>query len=593
MTQHNSWTGDNIVISYVKLHPRTNVTALEKKFPAFLNKYGQAQLKSEGMEKQFFLQPVHSIHTTIGFKGLELSKPISPAFLYILTLIGVLIQVIACINFMNLSTARAVKRAKEVGVRKVIGARRSDLVKQFLIESFLLSVIGVMIALPALILMLPLFNHITEANIQLLFLSDYKLWLLLVGIIITTGLAAGSYPAFYLSAFKAIKVIKGNFTSRVSAAAIRRSLVVIQFVISIVLITGIIIIYSQLNHIKNTDLGFDQSQKIGFIFHTNETINKIPDFIDDLKNLTDVKSVTRTDNFPGQEVLYDLHLFLQGGNIAAAPDASFIEADERFMKTTGIKLAAGRDFRPLDSGKIIVNESLARKLGLRVNQAPGTKVFSQSSNGIIMNFEIAGVMKDYNFSSLRDEIKPLFIWYIRGDVPEVLISTNSKNYTTMLKKISSIWNTSFKGVPFEFKFVDEEVRKQYQSELKLSNIINLFTLMAILISCLGLFGLTAFSGEQRSKEIGIRKILGASVTGIVQLLSKDFLKLVTVAIIIGLPIAGWVMSKWLESFAFRINISWWMFALASVFTVLIALLTVSFQAIKTALANPLKSLRTE
>lgn len=593
MTQHNSWTGDNIVISYIKLGPHTNVAALEKKFPNFLNKHGQAQLKSEGMEKQFYLQPVNTIHNTPGFRGLELSKPISPVFLYILILIAVLIQVIACINFMNLSTARASKRAKEVGVRKVIGAGRADLIKQFLSESFLLSLIGVMIALPLLILMLPLFNQITQANIQLQFLSDYKLWLMLAGIITITGLAAGSYPAFYLSAFKAIKVIKGNFTSHISAAGIRRSLVVIQFVLSIVLITGIIVIYSQLNYIKNKDLGFDQSQKIGFVFHTNESIDKIPDFINDLKNLAEVKSVTRTDNFPGQEVLYDLHLFLQGGNIAAAPDASFIEADENFIKTTGIKLAAGRDFRPFDSGKVILNETFTKTLGLRVDQAPGTKLFSQSANGIPMNFEIAGVMKDYNFNSLRDEIKPLFIWYIRGNVPEVLISTNSKNYKTLLEKIASIWNKYFTGVPFEYKFVDEEVHKQYQSEIVLSNIINSFMLMAILISCLGLFGLTAFSAEQRSKEIGVRKVLGASVTGIVKLLSKDFLKLVIVAIIIALPIAGWVMSKWLQSFAYRINISWWMFALASFIAILIALITVSLQAIKAALANPVKSLRTE
>jgi len=593
MTHHNSWTGDNIVISYIKLRPYTNVADLEKKFPAFLNKYGGAQLKNEGMQKQFYLQPVNTIHTTPKFRGLELSKPVSPVFLFILLLIAVLIQVIACINFMNLSTARASKRAKEVGVRKVIGAGKADLIKQFLSESFLLSLLGVMIALPLLILMLPWFNKITLANIQLQFLSDYRLWLMLAGIVAITGLAAGSYPAFYLSAFKAIKVIKGDFTSHISAAGIRRSLVVFQFLLSIVLITGIIVIYCQLNYIKNKDLGFDQNQKIGFVLHQNEAIDKIPGFINDLQNLAEVKSVTRTDNFPGQDVLYDLHLFREGGNMAAAPEASFITADESFIKTTGIKLVSGRDFRTLDSGKIIINETFAKALSLRVDEAPGTKLFSQSSNGVLMNFEIAGVIKDYNFTSLHDEIKPLFIWYMWGNVPEVLISTNSSNYKTLLEKIGSIWNKNFAGVPFEYKFVDEEVQKQYQAEITISNIINSFTWMAILISCLGLFGLTAFSAEQRSKEIGIRKVLGASVTGIVQLLSKDFLKLVFVAMIIALPIAGWVMSKWLQSFAYRINITWWMFALAGFIAVFIAFLTISFQAIKAAMSNPVKSLRTE
>ena len=592
---HNeSWTGDNYIISYVRLRSHTNVAALEKKFPAFVNKHAQAKLKSEGMEKQFYLQPVSTIHTTTGFKGLELSKPVSPVFLYILILIAVLIQVIACINFMNLSTARASKRAKEVGVRKVIGANRVDLIKQFLGESLLLSLAGVGIALPLLILMLPYFNQITEANIQLQFFSDYRLWLMLAGIVAVTGLAAGSYPAFYLSAFKEIKVIKGNFTNHISAAGIRRSLVVFQFVLSIVLITGIIVIYSQLHYIKNKDLGFDQSQQIGFVFHTNEAVDKIPEFVNDLRNVAGVKSVSRTDNFPGQEVLYDLHLFLQGGNMAtAAPDASFIEADEHFIKTAGIRLIAGSDFRPFDSGKVVINETLAKALGLGVDQAPGTKLFTQSGNGNQERFEIAGVMKDYHFNSLREEIKPLFIWYTRGNVPEVLISANSKNYKVLLEKMASIWNKHFTGVPFEYKFVDEEVHKQYQAEITLSNIINSFTGMAILISCLGLFGLAAFSAEQRNKEIGIRKVLGASVSGIVQLLSKDFMKLVIVAMVIAFPVAGWVMSKWLQNYVYRINLSWWMFALAGCIAVFIALVTVSFQALKAARANPVQHLKTE
>ncbi|HEX6426424.1 MAG TPA: ABC transporter permease [Niastella sp.] len=591
---HNeSWTGDNYIISYVKLRSHTNVAALENKFQAFVNRHAQAQLKSAGMKKQFYLQPVSQIHTTTGFKGLELSKPVNPVFLYVLILIAVLIQIIACINFMNLSTAQAAKRAKEVGVRKVIGAGRADLIKQFLGESFLLSLTGVLIAFPLLIVLLPWLNQITQADIQLKFLSDYRLWLLLGGIIALTGLAAGSYPAFYLSAFKEIKVIKGNFTSHISAAGIRRSLVVFQFMLSIVLITGIIVIYSQLQYIKNKDLGFDQSQKIGFVFHTDEAVANIPGFVNDLRNVAAISSVTRTDNIPGQEVLYDLHLFREGGNIAAAPDASVIEADENFIKTTGIKLAAGSNFRPLDSGKIIINETFAKTLGLRVDQAPGTKLFTEFANGEQTGFEIAGVMKDYNFNSLRDEIKPLFIRYKGSHVPNVLISTNSSNYKTLLGKIAAIWNKHFPGVPFEYQFVDEEVRKQYQAEITLSNIINSFTLMAIFISCLGLFGLTAFSAEQRSKEIGIRKVLGASVSSIVRLLSKDFLKLLIVAIVIGLPIAGWVLHKWLQNFAYRVNISWWMFALAGLIAVSIALITVSFQAIKAAMANPVQRLRSE
>ena len=591
--EHESWTGDNIVISYVKLRPHTNVAELENKFKAFVEKHAQEQLKREGMTKQFYLQPVSQIHTTTGLKGLQLSKPVSPVFLKILLVIAVLIQVIACINFMNLSTARASKRAKEVGIRKVIGASRADLVKQFLGESMLLSFAALLIAVPLLIVMLPYLNDITEANIKLNFLSDYRLWLMLFVIMATTGLIAGSYPAFYLSAFKEIKVIKGAFTSHISSVGIRRSLVVFQFALSIILITGIIVIYSQLHYIKTRDLGFDPNQKIGFTFHTNEDVANIPDFVNDLRKVAAISSVSRTDNIPGRDVLYNLPLFVEGQNMAAATDAKAIEADEHFMKTAGIKLAAGRDFRPRDSGKVIINETLAKTLGLDIDHAQGTKVFTESPDGSRVSFEIAGVMRDYNFNSLRDEIKPLFIRYITSYIPEVLISTNSSNYKALLGKIAVIWHKHFAGIPFEYTFVDEEVHEQYRTEITLSNIINSFTLIAIFISCLGLFGLTAFSAEQRTKEIGVRKVLGASVPDIVQLLSKDFLKLVIVAIGIGLPIAGRVMHEWLKNFSYRIDISWWMFVLAGLIALSVALITVSFQAVKAAMTNPVRSLKGE
>jgi len=348
---NQSWAGNNFVISYVKLQPHTNVADLEKKLPGFLNKYGAQQLKDLGMTKELHLQPIASVHTTTGFKGIEMVKPISSSFLYFLILIGILIQVIACINFMNLSTARASKRAKEVGVRKVIGAGRKDLVKQFLSESLLLSLLGVLIALPLLVLLLPYLNQITHADISLSFLADYRLWLMLASLIIVTGFVAGSYPAFYLSAFTAIKVIKGNFTNHISATGIRRSLVVFQFVLSIVLISGIIIIYSQLNYIKGKDLGFEKEQKLVFSFHNDDSRDKIPAIMNDMQQLPEVKTISRTNNSPGNPVLFDMHLFLAGGNIATAPDASMIAADEHFLKTTGIKLANGRDFQAFDSGK--------------------------------------------------------------------------------------------------------------------------------------------------------------------------------------------------------------------------------------------------
>lgn len=591
---NGTWAGNNFANAYVKLNPRSDAAALENKLPAFLMKYGQQQLKEIGMEKKLHLQPVTSIHTTTGYE-VEMSKTISPTFLLILLLIATLIQVIACINFMNLSTARASKRAKEVGVRKVIGAERKDLVKQFLGESFLLSLLGVLVALPLLLLALPFLNQLTQADIKISFLGDYRVWLMLAGLVITTGLVAGSYPAFYLSAFQAIKVIKGNFSNHVSAAGIRRSLVVFQFVLSIVLIGGIIVIYSQLNYVKNKDLGFDKDQKLIFNFYTESTRTKMQSFMNDLRQLADVKAVSKANNYLSQFVPQDHGVYLAGGNMATATDAQNMSTDEYFTQANGIKMITGREFRLYDSGKVLVNETLLNRLGLKPANAVGTRLYTQYAPDPATFVEIAGVMKDFNYNSLHGEVKPFMLVYDpnRGDLTSLTVSISSANYKEALGKIETLWHKNIPDAPFEYAFLDDEVQKQYEAEITLSRIINSFTLMAILISCLGLFGLAAFSAEQRNKEIGIRKVLGASVSGIVQLLSQDFLKLVLIAIVIATPITWWAMDKWLQAFSYRIPLSWWMFVLAGMMAILIALFTVSFQAIRAAVTNPVKSLRTE
>jgi putative ABC transport system permease protein len=593
---NTSWAGNNFTSSYVKLNPKASAAALEKKLPAFLNKYGQEQLKGLSMEKRLQLQPITSIHTTTGYE-VEPSKTVSPSFLNILLLIAALIQVIACINFMNLSTARASKRAKEVGVRKVIGAGKMDLVKQFLGESFLLSLIGVLIALPFLWLALPYLNQLTQADIHLSFFKDYRLWLVLAVLIVITGLVAGSYPAFYLSAFQAIKVIKGNFTNHISAAGIRKSLVVFQFVLSIVLIAGIIIIYSQLNYIKSKDLGFDKDQQLIFTFHTDESKEKIPALMNDLRLLPEVKAVSNANNYLSQFVFNDISYHLAGGNMSTAEDIQFMTTDEYFVKASGIKIISGRDFRLHDSDRVLVNETVVKRLGLKNETAPGTLLYSQRTDrdATPVTVEIAGVMKDFNYNSLHGEVRPFMLRYRPGgdDLSNVIVAVNSKNYKSLLGKLEATWHKNLPSVPFEYVFLDDEVQKQYETEITLSRIINSFTLIAILISCLGLFGLAAFSAEQRRKEIGIRKVVGASVSGIVNLLSRDFVKLVMIAFVIAIPIVWWAMNKWLQEYAYRIHISWWMFGLAGLIALAIAMFTVSFQAIKAAVINPVKSLRTE
>ena len=551
-------------------------------------------MRAMGMTKGLRLLPVTVIHTTTGF-DFDITKPIDPSFLLILVLIAVMIQIIACINFMNLSTARASKRAKEVGVRKVIGAGKYDLIKQFLGESFLLAFIGVIIALPLLWVVLPYLNDITKTDIRLTFFGDYRLWLMLTSLILVTGLIAGSYPAFYLSAFEAIKVIKGNFNSHISAAGIRRSLVVFQFVLSIVLITGIIIIYSQLNFIKSKDLGFDKSQKLIFSFYTNDTQSKMTTLANDLRQLADVKAVSNADNYLSQFVLHDHGVYPPGGNMPNAVDAQNIACDKYFVKANGIKIISGRDFMDGDTMKVLINETLAKRLNLNPQTAPGTRLYSQYAPNPIFHVTVAGVMKDFNYNSLHDDVRPFMLVYDNnaGRFSSMIVSVKSNNYKTLLRQVGAIWQKDLPAVPFEYSFLDTEVQKQYETEITLSQIINSFTLIAILISCLGLFGLAAFSAEQRNKEIGIRKVLGASVTGIVKLLSKDFLVLVAISFVIATPIAWYGMSKWLQAFAYRIPLSWWMFALAGILAALVALFTVSSQAIKAALMNPVKSLKTE
>lgn len=591
----NEWGGDNFTFTYVKLRPGATAASLVKKLPAFLLQHSGDEFKKIGMVKMLGLLPVAKIHTTPGFE-FDITKDINPSFLTILIVIAVLIQVVACINFMNLSTARASKRAKEVGVRKVIGADKGDLVKQFLGESFFLSFIGVIIALPLLWLALPLLNDITNSNIQLTFFDDYRMWLTLVGLVLVTGLLAGSYPAFYLSAFQAIKVIKGNFTSHISATGIRRSLVVFQFILSIGLITVIVIIYSQLNFIKTKDLGFNDEQKIIFNFYTGESQQRMATLATDLRQLVGVKEVSNADNYLSQFVLHDHGVYPPGGNMRTAIDAQNIASDKYFVKAYGIKIISGRDFMEGDSNKVLINQTLAKRLNLDVNNARGTRLYTRYDESKPASFvTVEGVMKDFNYNSLHNDVRPFMLVY-SGDLSQfsvMTVSVSSIDYKKLIGQMQAVWQKDLPEVPFTYSFLDAEVQKQYETEITLSRIINSFTIIAILISCLGLFGLAAFSAEQRNKEIGIRKVLGASVGGLVTLLSRDFLLLVGLAFPIASVIAWYFMHRWLQGFAYRVSISWWMFALAGVLAAAIAIITVSSQAIKAALTNPVKSLKTE
>ncbi len=596
---NTNWAGNNFTASYVKLHANVSASAFEKKLPAFLKKYGQAQLEELGMKKELHLQAVTSIHTTTGYNA-EASEPVSPSFLNMLLAIAGLIQLIACINFMNLSTARASRRAKEVGVRKVVGAGKKDLVKQFLSESFILSLLAMIVTVAMLWFLTPSINRVTKADISISMLGDYRLLMIVFLLIIATGLIAGSYPALYLTAYRSINVLKGNFTNRVSGAAIRRGLVVFQFTLSIVLIIGIIVIYSQLNFIKNKDLGFNTEQTLVFTFHTNDAKAGVAPFCNELRNLAEVKTVSRSNNYLSQFIWNDIGVYLEGGNMTTSRDAPFMVADENFVKANGIQLVSGRDFGLKDSAKVLINETLAKQLSLDPVKAPGTKLFWNLTSDNVVTFDLVGVMKNFNHNSLREGVKPYMLMYnadidpfTNSPLNNVIVATNSKEYKALLTKIASIWKRHFPAVPFEYKFLDDEVSKQYEAEITLATIINAFALMAIVISCLGLFGLSAFMAEQRTREIGIRKVLGASVVQISSLLSRDFLTLIGISLLVASPIAWWATNKWLQAFAYRVPISWWMFAAGGLIAICVGLATISFQTIKAAFANPVKSLKRE
>jgi putative ABC transport system permease protein len=588
----NSWVSETFMSNYVKLQPNTNVAALEKKLPAFEEKYTSQEFKKWDVHEKLFLQPITSIHTTGGFDNPGIGTPVDSTFLSILVLIAVIIQVIACINFMNLATARASKRAKEVGVRKVIGAGRGDLIRQFLTESFLLSLVGVLIALPLLLLALPWLNGITHSTVTMSFLKDYHTWIMLAGLVLFTGFIAGSYPAFYLSAFNVIRVLKGQLTNHISSGGIRRVLVVIQFALSIVLITGIIVIYHQLNYIRNKDLGFDKDQRLLFTFNSSDSFNGLSAFMDDLRSVAGVKEVSNASKPLGTYYIFNNSWSLPGVDIGHSHNAEFVLADRYFIKANGIKLVSGRDFREGDSDRVLINETFAHQLGLTPVTAPGVRLHDSQQREV----EVVGVMKDFNFWSLHKSVDGYMVWINNprfGLWPTVIAHANTDNYRQLLAKVEQIWRKNVPGVPFEYTFMDEYVGHIYEADITISRIINSFTLMAVVISCLGLFGLAAFSAEQRSKEVSIRKVLGASVGGLARLLSREFVRLVGIAFLIATPVAWWMANQWLQTFAFRITLRWWMFGLAGLLALALALATVSFHAIKAAISNPVNSLRGE
>lgn len=590
------WTTNNIFFTYIKLKEGVNAQAFEQKLKPFFDRHAGADMKAAGISKAFFIQPVKDIylHSSIGN---EIAANGNITYLYILGSIAAFILLIACINFMNLSTARSQKRAKEVGVRKVIGAEKSSLIRQFLGESFIMCWIALVLALILAWMLLPLFNELTQKNMHPFDKPSLIIWI--VGLTSLTGLLSGLYPAFYLSAFKPVSVLKGKILNSFSAVAIRKALVIFQFTVSVCLILGAIVIWQQLGLLKNQQLGFNKEQQIVLPLQQSylNTESKYVPLKNELLKNPGVGTVTSGSAYPGIPNLTDMLFYAEGKTASEFVDIHLSAVENDYIETLGFKLLSGRSFSKeftADSASIILNEAAVKELGYDPATAIGKKIQYDFAN-FQGAMQIVGVVKNFNFESLHSEIKPYGFTAGRfgNKFGYVIASLKANNYSGLVTEIERTWAKLNPAIPFVYSFLDQDFQRNYEKEQRTSRIVMYFTFIAILVACLGLFGLSAFSAEQRTKEIGIRKVLGASAGNVTTLLSKDFIKLVFIAIVIASPVAWYFMNKWLQDFAYRVTISWWMFAAASLLAVLVAVMTISFQAIKAAMANPVKSLRTE
>ncbi|GAB3909587.1 ABC transporter permease [Larkinella knui] len=590
------YTNNNLFNTYLRLRPASDPKQLEQKIPAFVEKYMRSELKRYGYDKKLFLIPVPKLHLYSSIQSI-VTPTNSTKYLYILASIALFTLLIACINFMNLSTARSAKRAAEVGIRKVMGAERSSLIGQFLGESMVLSLIGLSIAFVLVSLLLPVFNQLAGKNLQTSELMEPQIVLVFSGLALLTGLIAGSYPAFFLSMFNPVQVLKGRFVNSLSAVALRRGLVVFQFVVSIGLVLATFVIQEQMRFLRNQSLGFTQDQQIAIPLRSTESRGIYSVFRNEILQNSQVVSAAGTQYYPGIVNPTDFGLYRPDQTVSEMQNIKNSEVDFDYLQTMGFKLVAGRLFSrqfPGDTNnRLVVNESTLRKLRIPLKKAIGQKL-NFNWQGQTYQYEVIGVLKDFHYESLHQPIEPYaFMLMTRPNFNYMIAHVNTENMENVLSFLEKKWKALRPDEPFEYTFLNEDFQKNYQAEVRTSGIVTYFTAISILISCLGLFGLAAFAAQQRTKEIGVRKVLGASITNIVLLLSRDFLRLVIIAIVIASPVSWWAMNQWLQDFAYKIAIPWWIFVAAGGLALFIAFITVSFQSIKAALMNPVNSLRSE
>jgi putative ABC transport system permease protein len=584
-------------VTYLLLAPNTKIESLQARVASLMKKVSKEELKMEGSSYlTFFVEPLTKVHLHSALQGFEPNGSIT--YIYILGIVAFLILCIACVNYTNLATAQSASRTAEISIRKVMGAQRGQVFRQFIGESFMITTLGMIAALVLAYLLLPYFNQLSGKELQRPVLLQPATLLVLLGTGLIVSLAAGAYPALVLSNLKLISMLKAGFRITSGRGGIRKSLIVFQFAISIFLLIATTIVLQQLSYIRHKDLGYNKDHIV--VLPVDALIQpKYEDLKKSFANHTSVKNVTAAYEEP-TDIGWGDGISYGEGPTAKSISVNAIPVDEDFVKTMGIHIIAGNDFSLTDVQQFdtsnngnnvqysfMMNESAVKAMGWTPEQAIGQKI-SKGNPGTVK-----AVVKDFHFKSFHNPITPLVIFLDKRAPQKLFVKISGDNIPASLKHLESNWKQYVTHRPFEYHFLDEDYESLYKTEQRTAGIFSTFSMLAIVLACLGLFGLTAYAVVQRTKEIGIRKILGAGIPDIISLLSKDFLLLVLIAVVVASPLAWYSAHKWLEDFSYRINIEWWVFVVAGVVAIGIALLTISAQAIKAALANPVKSLRTE
>ena len=593
--------------TYILLTPGTNYKTFEKNFVQVIQNYILPQarqfmqinsmddFKKSGNDLVYTLIPLTDIHL-YSDRSPELGINGNVQYVYIFSIAAIFILLIACINFMNLSTARSSKRAKEVGIRKVLGTEKGTLIQQFLTESMLMAIFALIVAVFIAWLVMPLFNEISSKSLNLQTLFSYRILPLLIALPLVVGALAGCYPAFYLSAFQPIQVLKGSINAGFKRSFFRSGLVVFQFFISIFLIIGTIVVYKQLQYIQTKQLGFDKEQVL-IINETGALGNNATSFKNEVLNMPGVVSGTHSGYLPVSASARNGMSFSKEAvmNTKNGFNMQTWTIDYDYLKTFGMEIIKGRNFSRefgSDSSAIIINETTAQLLSYE--DPIGQKLYrsADETGGEPTVYNIVGVVKNFHFESLRQNISPLCL--VLGNSRWLTsFKVQNADLPGLVRQVEAKWKYLAPSMPFSYRFLDEAFDNMYRAEQRVGKIAVSFAVLTILIACLGLFGLATYMAEQRTKEIGVRKVLGATVSNIINMLSRDFLRLVIISALFAIPAGWWIMNLWLRDFVYRIEIGWWIFVVAIGIAVLIALFTVSFQAIRAAIANPVKSLRSE